>query len=496
MFTTTRDTPIEDVDVWWLGYEMLSIADRELHQADMILRETDRLPFAANAVAGADDPARFARYFPTSGWKPIATRIQVNDVAGLVRNLGGRALYGDNAHIPLRELIQNARDAIVARRIKENRDESWGAITVRLLSIGDKQKVEVHDTGLGMSEELLAGPFLDFGTSYWNSALMLREHPGLTARGFQPQGRFGIGFFSVFMWGEHIKVVTRRPEEGVDATRVLEFRKGLSARPVLRQADTQERMIDPGTVVHIWLDTRATDAGGLLAPGPIQWIFHRREREKAWSLNDLCMWLCPALDVNLHVVQDGKFEQVIVASDWETIDAGDLLRRLILHRDDADSVCASALFATLSANLRPMIDGNGRLLGRAAFKWFMDSRDFANEPLNHASLITAGSFRASDQMDMVGVLLGHPENASRFPARPIAFECPGVLARWATEQADLVPSLSRDLFAIAHYALLVRLAGGDTRDLPIARRSTGLCSFNDIANSRDLPDEIELSVDN
>ena len=55
---------------------------------------------------------------------------------------------------------------------------------------------------------------------------MLREHPGLVSQGFEPQGQFGIGFFAVFMWGEHVQVVSRRPEDGSDATRVLEFPKG------------------------------------------------------------------------------------------------------------------------------------------------------------------------------------------------------------------------------------------------------------------------------
>src|SRR5262249_44941631 len=69
--------------------------------------------------------------------------------------------------------------------------------------------IEVRDNGIGMSEALLVGPLLDFGTSYWNSPLMSREHPGLASSGFEPQGQYGIGFFSVFMWGGEVKVVTR-----------------------------------------------------------------------------------------------------------------------------------------------------------------------------------------------------------------------------------------------------------------------------------------------
>ena len=158
-------------------------------------RDTGKQPFPVDSVAGANEPTRLRRYFPTRGWEPVPTALRVSDVARLVRNLGGQGLYGQNPRVPLRELIQNARDAVVGRRIKEGRDKLWGKITVRLLATENGHEIEVQDAGLGMSAELLSGPFLDFGTSYWNSPLMLREHPGLASRGFEPQGQFGIGFF-------------------------------------------------------------------------------------------------------------------------------------------------------------------------------------------------------------------------------------------------------------------------------------------------------------
>ncbi len=121
VFNTTRDMPVDDRDAWWLGYELVNLADRELRDADAILRETNKVPFAADGVAGANDPARLKRYFPTKGWEPLPVSLRVSDVAGLVQNLGGQGLYGANPRVPLRELIQNARDAVVGRRVKEAR---------------------------------------------------------------------------------------------------------------------------------------------------------------------------------------------------------------------------------------------------------------------------------------------------------------------------------------------------------------------------------------
>lgn len=491
-FSASKDVPLDDAEAWWLAYEMLNLADHELCEAKIILRDKGKKEFLVDSISGADDPTRLVHHMPTSGWKPIPTTIRVGDVAGLVRSLGGSGLYGDNPRVPLRELIQNARDAVVARRIKEGRDRSWGGITVRLVSSGGEHKVEVQDTGLGMSEELLVGPLLDFGTSYWNTPLMLREHPGLTSRGFEPQGRFGIGFFSVFMWGDRVKVVTRRPEDGIESTRVLEFCKGLASRPVLRPADPEERLLDPGTVVHIWPDRRANESGGFLAPGPIEFWSTRRHRETEWRLKDLCAWLCPAIDVNLLVDQEGNRETSVNASDWETISSADLLHRLILHRDDCESILNSQNFKTFSSNIREIRDESGTVLGRAAFKRFFHFAATQEDPLNQASTVTAGCFRSIEQMDIIGLLLGHPDRPTRASARPIAFDCPEALINWASGQSDLVRGVTEDMYILHNYTSIIRLFGGDTKDLPIARSSAGPLSFNDIARSRDLPNEIRL----
>ncbi|MGO9462674.1 MAG: ATP-binding protein [Isosphaeraceae bacterium] len=494
VFGATKEMPLEDMATWWLCYDMLGFADRELRDADAILRESVKRRFAVDSVAGANDPARLRRYFPTKGWQPIPTKLQVSDVAGLVRNLGGQGLYGDNQRVPLRELIQNARDAVVGRRFKEQRGKSWGEITVRLTSSEAGQVIEVHDSGLGMSAELLTGPFLDFGTSYWNSGLMLREHPGLVSQGFEPQGRFGIGFFSVFMWGDQVKVITRCPDDAAQATRVLEFHTGLSGQPVLRDADERECLKDPGTVVQVWLSKRAGDPGGILGPGPIEsslGFFRPVRREKAWSLRDLCAWLCPVLDVKLITDEDGKSDQAIAPSDWKTMSGPDLLRRLLLHHDDVDAVCAGNTFQKAASILRDIRNDDGELLGRAAVKRSLVPGGLDKDPINEASAVTAGFFRTVEQMEMIGVLIGTPERASRMTARPLAFDVPEALSRWSSEQARLVSKLAQDMDTLAHYALLIRLLGGDTGDLIIARDSSGWLSFEEIRR-KDLPNEVLL----
>ena len=107
------------------------------------------------------------------------------------------------------------------------------SLQVGLLSEGDQVWLVVEDNGIGMSEQVLTGPLLDFGTSFWRSSLAMEEFPGLMAAGMHAIGRFGIGFFSVFMLGPVVRVYSRRCDKGQDTGRLLEFRGGTSARPIL-----------------------------------------------------------------------------------------------------------------------------------------------------------------------------------------------------------------------------------------------------------------------
>src|SRR6185503_18726884 len=257
----------EEVDAWWLCDETLRMVDRELHQVDALLADRGRPHrLQARGVAGAESPDRLKRYIEVEGWTPVDARLHVSNVADLARKLGGEKLYGDDPTVPLRELIQNASDAVRARRVLEGRPSNWGRITVRLGRDEQGPWAEVEDTGLGMSEAVLTGPLLDFGTTYWGSALMREEHEGLWAKGYEPTGRFGIGFFSVFMWGRRVRITTRQfREDARRDTRVLEFWTGLEARPLIRPARHDESLDQGGTRVRVWLSKEPLEKGGVLS---------------------------------------------------------------------------------------------------------------------------------------------------------------------------------------------------------------------------------------
>jgi hypothetical protein len=236
VFTTGQPFGREDAEAWWLAYDTLNSVDRELRDVDLLLQGRGREVLKARRIKGAGSPEILARSVQTRGWRPVDARLQVSDVPRIVENLGGSKLYGNDPTVALRELIQNAADAVQARRKYEKRTADWGAVTVGLRSEGDSVWLVVEDNGIGMSEQVLTGPLLDFGTSFWRSPLAMEEFPGLMAAGMNAIGRFGIGFFSVFMLGSVVRVYSRRCDKGHGSGRLLEFRGGTSARPILSPA--------------------------------------------------------------------------------------------------------------------------------------------------------------------------------------------------------------------------------------------------------------------
>ena len=95
--------------------------------------------------------------------------IKVTDVRSLVERLGGRELYGENATVPLRELIQNGSDAVLAKQKLTGPSGGAGSVKVSLRNDPEGWVLEVQDSGVGMAEEELCGALLDFGKSFWRS---------------------------------------------------------------------------------------------------------------------------------------------------------------------------------------------------------------------------------------------------------------------------------------------------------------------------------------
>jgi transcriptional regulator with XRE-family HTH domain len=122
----------------------------------------------------------------------------------------GAQLYG-NAQIFVRELLQNAMDAVRLRALLDRRPDHG---TVAVTAWGDDDSVwfRIDDDGVGMDLSTVRDYFLRIGRSYYNSADLARElrHNGQGGASFRAISRFGIGIMSCFMLGDRVEVSTRR----------------------------------------------------------------------------------------------------------------------------------------------------------------------------------------------------------------------------------------------------------------------------------------------
>jgi len=476
---------IAQAEAWWQCADTLEMVDVQFREVDALLADRKETRFAIRGVAGASDLNRLAEYVKTTGWTPLDARVRVSNVVRLVERLGGRELYGPTPHIPLRELLQNASDAVRARRAIDGRSAEWGEISVRLgeVEADGRRRLEVEDTGVGMSRAVLTGHLLDFGASFWESERVLEELPGLLAAGFDSTGRFGIGFFSVFMWGDEVVVTSRRHDAGQAETYVLEFTRGVSGRPLLRVATPSERLLEPGTRVRILLDDETVWRLGLGDETPV-----------VAKLALLCAWLAPALDVNLYAECHGQRVRALEANDWLRLpieEVGNRLRSAPIRHgnlpgpveessDEAESDTQGTadepypeelvwVSPAVAAQARPLTGGDGRTVGRAV----LNPREYAG------GVVCVGGFRSTTSHSMTGILVGEATTASRQVGIPIVST--DTLSEWASEQATLLaPHLSdEEELAVAE---TVHMCGGDPGPLAIAVTGKGPLARGEVAD--------------
>jgi hypothetical protein len=248
----------EAVSAWWVAYDAVSVIQNEIQASNNLLRSRSRPrsapEFTVREVRGANSVEGIRRFLQVEGWIPCSAQIHVTNIERLVKNLGGEKLYGDGSNkleVVVRELIQNARDAIIARRYVDADHD--GTVAVKIEKTNDGVWLSVEDDGVGMSYSVLTGALLDFGTSFWSSALIQDEFPGMRSSGFKSIGQFGIGFFSVFMIADSVSISSRRWEKGLDEAYTLSFADGLTLRPVVQKGRPQHFSARASTVVRLKL---------------------------------------------------------------------------------------------------------------------------------------------------------------------------------------------------------------------------------------------------
>ena len=154
----------------------------------------------------------------------------------IIRSIAGDLLYGKDPAVPFRELIQNALDACDAVDIKSPQNAGVERpIYIRVENSESTTQISIRDYGIGMSRHILTMVLTDFGKSLWrnfNTAKLADiDLADSIKKGLRPRGRFGIGFFSLFMIAKDVDILTRA--HGSAETLLLKFPSGLEGTPSL-----------------------------------------------------------------------------------------------------------------------------------------------------------------------------------------------------------------------------------------------------------------------
>ena len=153
------------------------------------------------------------------------------DLRGVV-DLLSHHLYA-SPRVYVRELLQNAVDAITARRQLD--PDAPSVISIEPPEVTGDGTLRVHDSGIGLSEPEVHELLATIGRSSKRDDLGFARHEFL--------GQFGIGLLSCFLVADEVRVVTRAARGGptVEWTGLADGRYRVAA------ADTERP--EPGTTV-------------------------------------------------------------------------------------------------------------------------------------------------------------------------------------------------------------------------------------------------------
>jgi hypothetical protein len=114
VFTSSDTFSRSEASAWWLAFEAIVYADKELADSNRLLREKLEIELAAKRVRGALSPDHFSKLVPVADWKPVESKVHASNIPRIIDSFGGSKLYGEDPLVAVRELIQNGRDAIDA----------------------------------------------------------------------------------------------------------------------------------------------------------------------------------------------------------------------------------------------------------------------------------------------------------------------------------------------------------------------------------------------
>lgn len=417
---------------WWLAFETARMINDELRQVDALCQDLGRQRFSVRSVAGVESPERFSAYVGVQDWTPVDAKLKVSSVEDLAASLGGRNLYGNHPRVALRELIANAADAVRAR-VTQYKIASDAAVYVSIEHHKDgRWWLAVEDHGIGMSPERMLSAMTDFGHSGWTSEEVLDDYPGLVSRGYKSIGRFGVGFYSVFMVADQVEVRSLKYREASRETSILAFSRGLSGRPLLRRAVEHEEIHPGGTIVRLRLKEPPLSKDGLLRAEEMDGSIGEMFRT---TLRSMCALL--EFDVLFKGPGDDEYETVVRGGDWKAASPLDLFQGAYaeeLRPTRSSSNGWMQLADRFADSAMDLSDESGDVIGRASLGFLSDD---AHMPwwVHPSARVYVGGLEAGSIYGLLGVFVGEPLRADRMRGFPVARV--EELQRWASSQAAL-----------------------------------------------------------
>ncbi|MFC3051394.1 HD domain-containing protein [Kordiimonas pumila] len=471
LFTSTKPYLEADSDAWWIAYDAINMASNELSNSNALLKDVNLPSFAINRVSHANSPERMAHHIRVDGWEPVRAKLQVSNVGRMVDMFGGEQLYGHKPYVALRELIQNAADAVRLRRGLDASSSSYrGQITVTLEPINNEENdvwLHVDDDGIGMSQDVLVGPLLDFGSSYLSSALVKSERPGLVGQKLRRAGKYGIGFFATFMLGDYVEVTSKPFDTGLNSAKTLVFRNGYKHRPILQSKIPKNFGANNSTRVSVKLSSKKFS----------ELLSHRDMYDSGVEapLDKLVSALCPMLDVDIFVEKDGDRKHAH-DQNWETQDPEVWLNSITLpsevvgvRGENIEEKRKSAL--EFAAKNLELIDPNNPFLGRACI-----SLGLTIGAKTVGGLVAHHAFQNPNE-NFVGAIEYHPSGPIRSARNSIAGD---KLALWATRQAKSLATQNLSDQEKFRVAVRVTQFGGDAEPVAVMNLNRKPSTLQDI----------------
>ncbi len=156
------------------------------------------------------------------------------DLGGMIDILSNH-LYSEKK-VFLRELLQNATDAIQMRSLLENSYQ--GEVTLEIVE-GTVSQIVFEDNGVGLSEDEVHQFLANIGASIKrNKEVNFEKHDFI--------GQFGIGLLSCFMITDEIVMITRSAKD--KNAKTLEWRGNSDGTYSIKELSFDK---EPGTIVYL-----------------------------------------------------------------------------------------------------------------------------------------------------------------------------------------------------------------------------------------------------